>query len=144
MVIEYDEIKFKNIYKLLINDYSFYIFDLRKIIKVKNFNKIKKIFIVSTSDLLLYHQLNNGLIDYNLYFNGLDNKKFNKYFSNDLEILLIFDFLNNPYNKNFVKKDIYNDNIRLFSNMLYSNDLLSLNNNSNKTLFLKLYSKKIK
>ena len=92
----------------------------------------------------MYHQLNNGLIDYNLYFNGLDNKKFNKYFSNDLEILLIFDFLNNPYNKNFVKKDIYNDNIRLFSNMLYSNDLLSLNNNSNKTLFLKLYSKKIK
>ena len=112
--------------------------------KVREYlNKDKKIFLVSASDLLLYHQLNNGLIDYNLYFNGLDNKKFSKYFSNDLEILLIFDFLNNPYNKNFVKKDIYNDNIRLFSNMLYSNDSLSLNNNSNKTLFLKLYSKKL-
>ena len=42
MLIEYDEIKFKKIYKLLINDYSFYLFDQRQIIKVKNSNKIKK------------------------------------------------------------------------------------------------------
>ena len=131
--------------------YSFY--KIRPIIDSLNYSKVSKevenyldnnskIFLVSSSDLLLYHQLNNGLIDHNLYFNGLDNKNFEKYFKNNDEILLIFDLFNNPYAKNFNEKKIYDDSIRHFSSIFYKNDSLKIYNNSDKILKLKFFSKK--
>ena len=122
-------------------DSAFYSKPSLEVINFINKKKNRIIYLVGSQDLLLYNQLNNGLINNKIFFNGLSHNKFKKYFQKNPEILIIFDLFNNPHSAFFNDKEIYTNKIRIFSNLFYNGDILKLKNNSKEKIEINLFSK---
>ena len=103
----------------------------------KNFffkDNSKLIVINGDNDLLLYNQLNNGLINRKVYYTGFSSRDFAELLTKNESFYLIFDLFNNSFDLMKKKKS----SGRSFSKNLNKGDIIKIDNREVKTFNFKL------